>query len=79
MSADEMTAMALSLIQALHNGDHLAYWRMLRAIKRQCQTDAIVGQLATVALTVVAETCDDDDVRVAAFLDQWLNDLHDSA
>lgn len=75
MSFDRLTTYALSLIKAERQRDILGALRLLRDIRRDQCTDALIGQLVRIAICLLADLFEDDDEDIDAFLESWLSDL----
>jgi hypothetical protein len=72
-------AFAVELLQAMHHDDHLAWFRILRDIRRNQETEAVIGQLASLYLFALAQAHSDDTIQVDAELECMARDLNDSA
>jgi alkylated DNA nucleotide flippase Atl1 len=72
-------AAAVALLLAMHHDDHLTWFRVLRDIRRNQETDAVIGQLSSLYLFALKQLHGDDSVQVDAELECMLRDVQDSA
>jgi hypothetical protein len=77
MTAENIANDALHLITAERQLDHLGYLRAQRRIERTGSEPLVIAQLVGLVgrLLLYAFDCDDEDAD--AFLNSWLNEIHD--